>query len=131
MKVADGTVVWKTDLSVDQSTAFQDHIMIDADTFYFPTGRTSPVAVNKTDGSLVRQVNFDYRRSGGGVDVTFLAKDVMSYGPNQSGVLNTAWLAHALSILFRADFFQGNSTPFETIAHGTENQAVAGARVGG
>jgi len=88
LKVADGAVVWKNELNVNQSTAFQGHIMIDGDTLYFPTGRTSPVAVNKTDGSLVRQVNFDYRRSGGGVDVTFLAKDVMAYGPNQSGVLN-------------------------------------------
>jgi hypothetical protein len=85
---AAGSVVWKNALGVDHSTAFQGHIMIDGDVLYFPTGRTSPVAVNNTDGSLVNARPFDYRRSGGGVDGTFLAQDIMAYGPNQAGVLN-------------------------------------------
>jgi len=87
LNVADGSVVWKSDLGVDQSTAFQGHVMIDGDTLYFPTGRTSPVIVSKKDGSLVHEKKFGYRRPGGGVDVTLLAKDVATYGPYVTGVL--------------------------------------------
>jgi len=89
-----GDVVWKKTYGINQSTAFQGHITIDGDTLYLPTGRTSPVEINKRDGALLRDSvfkeddAFGYRRSGGGVEVTAFGNDVVAYGPNQLGRMN-------------------------------------------
>lgn len=88
LDVEKGTVVWQRRLDVNAASALQGHIMIGGDVLYFPTGRTSPVEINKRDGSFVVKMPFDYRRSGGGVGVTALGGDVVAYGPTSRGVLN-------------------------------------------
>ncbi|HHH75515.1 MAG TPA: hypothetical protein ENL03_00655, partial [Phycisphaerae bacterium] len=86
LNTINGSVVWKNDLDVHKSTAFQGHIMIDGDTIHVPTGRTSPVAFHKSDGSLVIDKPFGYRRPGGGVEILALSKEVLTFGPNHAGV---------------------------------------------
>ncbi len=83
-----GRAVWDRKLGADYATAFQGHIMVDGDVMYVPTGRTSPVEVNRKDGSFVVDMPFDYRRSGGGMEAVVLAKDVVAFGPTSRGVIN-------------------------------------------
>ncbi|HHH75843.1 MAG TPA: hypothetical protein ENL03_02310, partial [Phycisphaerae bacterium] len=87
LNVHDGSVVWNNKLGANNSTAFQGQALIDGDTISFPSGRTSPVDAHLSDGSLVTDKKFSYRRPGGGVEVTLLSENVVTYGPYVSGVI--------------------------------------------